>query len=524
MKLPRYSSTALPRTEQVDPNLVAAAAQAKTQFVTESLTGLSEFAVQVYDAEQQTKQANAIAKTEADVAGFLASGEWEQEVTPEQKDFMGRTIRESRPMEEKKAEDWATIKKQTSGYLEGLTGRRRREAETALAGIYMKAEIEAQAKADKLRVRRAKNTTFDTVTMLQESGNFVAAREQIDTATELGILSPAERKSALEKNREMETLRPYHIAVSSGNINSIEQARAEILTDESITDPDKRMSVYKQLLAEEERLQSEQDDNPVYEQNYLQMLPGAVDGSLPLNQLIANRDNLTEDRFDTLTSIIRARSSNRSSGNFTTTSGERYIDQQLRNVLTWAYDDKTVPFDIAIRDAKANILMNPNIGASDAQKAVADIDKYAESIINNSDWRQVLDVQRAEITGISGGSVFMMSSADNDIEAEVYERLELDFYRAAISEGATFNPDRWISENKYKYRMPVIEKKAAEGRYQVAFTDDGEFDFEGTVENILARFNERINLSPEEDGFLEREEAQRLVEKEVNNLKRLAGR
>jgi hypothetical protein len=522
MKLPRYSSTALPRTEQVDPNLVAAAAQAKTQFVTESLTGLSEFAVQVYDAEQQTKQANAIAKTEADVAGFLASGEWEQEVTPEQKDFMGRTIRESRPMEEKKAEDWATIKKQTSGYLEGLTGRRRREAETALAGIYMKAEIEAQAKADKLRVRRAKNTTFDTVTMLQESGNFSAAREQIDTAAELGILSPAERKSALEQNREQEVLKPYYDAVSTQNLSTIEQARAAILTDGSIADAEKRMTVYKQLLAEEDRLQADEDDNPVFEQNYLKALPRAVDGSLSLDTLIANRDNLTESRFDTLTSIIRARSSNRSAGDFTNTAGEKYINDQIKNLLTWAYRDETVPYSEAVDQAKANILMNPNIGAADAMKALSDIDGYTKSIIDNPDWRQLLDVERASITGMTATGSFM--AGDKDVEAEVYESLELGFYRAAMRQGDRFDADKWIAENRFKYRFDAISARAEKGGYNIVINEEGTgIDLEKTKIEVINTFRRRTELEPKNDLHLDEEAALASIGREIKYLQKMLG-
>ncbi len=110
--------------------------------------------------------------------------------------------------------------------------------------------------------------------------------------------------------------------------------------------------------------------------------------------------------------------------------------------------------------------------------------------MDNPDWRQLLDVERAAITGMTAGG--FMSSGDKPVEARAYEEMELAFWRAAGKDGPSFDADKWLSDNRVIYRSKAIQPKANEEGWKIVIVG-GEFDIDATQKSISDRGSDLLN-------------------------------
>ena len=520
IQLKRYSSTALPQKDVVDPATAAAAAAAPFQFGAQVAGVAADFTQQLYTAEQESKASAAVAEAESRLKRFTSGVEWELDKEPDQLDDEGNVIKEGRPMEEVKAEQWTELTAGLTDLLGGIQSRSARTAaEAKIQSLQLQAELDAQDKIDKMMLRRGKNRDFDSIAVLQGVGDFDGAATLIK---ESQFLSPAERKAARRDNQEKRSLKPYLDVLATGNVALIDAAAAQVLDDLRIEDPDKRMSVYKQLILESDRLDAEMDDLKVFEDNYLKALPAALDGSLRIEQLVDERDAFTESRFDTLVSIIRGRSQNKSAGGETNQAGHAAMNNTIRTLMVYDSRDPTVSFKATVEQAKRDLAMNPNIDLDDLVQVHGRIDSLFSQIRSNPQWRQLLDVERAAMTGITE-SGFLQVTNDSKVETLAYEEMEQAFWNEAERAGPGFNAEQWLVDNRYQYRKRALEKSVLDAGWQIIDNADGTWiDVEATQESIMAALREKQRTDT--TGHYETQEGQDIwIGKQMRLLKPILG-
>jgi len=527
--LPRYSSTALPQESTLSPPAAAAREMAPAQFGVAAAGQVSQFAKSLYEAEQQAKVDYAVAQTKMESKSFLAEADWKQDRADDDVDFQGRVIKKGKPTEQAKIEQWGKVKERVGGLTEEISGKYKASAESQISEILFDAELEAQDKVNTILIQRGKNMTYDTVSVLQASGDFGGAREAIINGSDNGFLPAGERNAMLEKNLQRAAMNPYVDALTSGNGLFIDAAASSIQDNDSIP-PEKRASVYKQLIAESKRLEADFQNNPAFEDNYVQFLPGVINGTVGLNQVIENRKNLSDKRFDKLVGISMARTESKEGGDITSSAGQSVIDNVTRDVMTYALRDQTMPYDDQVERAKNLILADPRISTVDAGNAVKKLDALLKVQRDNPMYRKLLDVERAAITGMSGTGIFTVT-ADSQEEALIYETMELAFYEAAEAAGPTFSPKAWLDENRFSYRLPAIQKVAEKGKWGLVISADGkDLDFELTQKNIENRANEKLALDEDDrEGFMGSTPEERKLSaetwygREISKLNRILG-
>ncbi len=446
----------------------------------------------MYEAEQQALEDSAVAKAGRDFDTFENDEAWARSKEDDQVDSQGKVIKEGRPIEDVKIEEWDEINKNLSSGLTKISSRSARASATArIAELRFDSEARTQDKINKIRIERGKNLSADTVVTLQQAGKFDLARDVIVRAAESGFYSPGERKAELKRNRNMQILNPYMLALGSGDLSKVEGARADVMGNLDIEDPLQRLSIYKSLLGEEDRLEADFQVDPRFEDNYLKALPLAMDGSLSLPSLIDERKNLTEKRFDGLVIIIKGRSSNSVNGGVTNSAGNAAMDKVMRELIVWRSRDPFSNYAEDIERAKLEIAMNPNISLNDVLQAQSRIDTISDQVMDNPDWLQLLDVERAAITGLTAGG--FMSSGDKPVEARAYEEMELAFWRAARKDGPGFDANKWLDDNRVIYRSKTIQPKANKEGWKIIIVN-GVFDIDATEKSIQDRGNALLNI------------------------------
>ena len=530
MKLPRYSSTALPRTVNISPQMAGQAAATAGQLVTQATTAASEFTFKLYQAQQQANVDSAVAKAQMQAKQWVEDPQWDRPTTEPREDFSGRIIEEGKPTEEVKLQQWGSIKNSMSDGVADIKGRYKKAAETQIAQIQFEAELEAAKKVDQILIDRGKNTTNDTIVTLQDMGDYAGARQAIINGTDSGFLSPAERAAKLHENSQMQKMEPYADALTSGNSNAVAAAAADVRTRTDI-DPDKRTDLYKQLIAAEKQIEADEQADPVREKNYMTMLPGTIKGDVTVEQIIDAQRNgqLSDTRFDYLITIAKGRQDAKSSGMLTNSAGQKRIDEITRGVMLYSQRG-VMPFNKQVDEAKLAILRDGNISTDDADAAVKRLDALLKVQRDNPMYRQLLDVERAAITGVTGSGIYTVT-VDSAEEALIYQEMELEFYEEAQRKGPDFEPRKWLNENRTFYRMNAIENYAAKEQWEVIKTPDGKIDLQGTKDSILARTNARLSIPEGETGSFvhpegeeaTRKQATRWMGKQIEKLDKLMG-
>ena len=530
MKLPRYSSTALPREVNISPQMAGQAAATRGQLVTQATTAASEFTFKLYQAQQQANVDSAVAKAQMQAKQWVEDPQWDRPTTEPREDFSGRIIEEGKPTEEVKLQQWGSIKNSMSDGVADIKGRYKKAAETQIAQIQFEAELEAAKKVDQILIDRGKNTTNDTIVTLQDMGDYAGARQAIINGTDSGFLSPAERAAKLHENSQMQKMEPYADALTSGNPNAVAAAAADVRTRTDI-DPDKRTDLYKQLIAAEKQIEADEQADPIREENYMRMLPGTIKGDVGIDQIIDAQRNgsLSDTRFDYLITIAKGRQDSKSGGSLTNSVGQKRIDDVTRRVMLYGVRDELTPYNEMVDQAKLEIMSDGNVSTDDADAAVKRLDALLKVQRDNPMYRQMLDVERAAITGVTGSGIFTVT-VDTAEEARIYQEMELEFYEEAERKGPLFEPKKWLNENRTMYRMNAVEKIAEKGNWSVVKTADGKgIDMEATQQSIFAAANTRINLADKSKGFagenMEEKEAaaRRWVAKQYERLQAVSG-
>jgi hypothetical protein len=525
MKLPRYSSTALPTEASISPEQAAATEAAKGKVISTALGAASELSLAMYNAEQQAQSDKKVAETMMQISAFQNDPQWDrQKGTVDEK---GNVI-DDKPTEEVMVKKWEQLRSNVGTGMEDLKYAYRSKTESAVSQMLYEAELAAQEKIDKVRIERVRTEVDDSIVAMQQAGAFGMADEIIRNAFDSGIISADTRKAYKAINDERMSIDPYQKILASGDANAIRGAAAEIIDDTDIVNPETRMKKYKEMLAEAKRIEALQNDdtNPALERNYRKIAPRLLNGSFSLEQALKayEEGNITKARYDHIETVIRGRSSNKSDlGGLTTSAGARFAANTIREVMSYG-PDAEVPYDEFIQQAKDAILADPDISTEDVMNAHNKINGLAKVVRDNPDWKQLLDIEKAAITGMSDGAMFVTSSANTE-QVLAFQTMESDFYVAAMREGPNFDANAWLDANRFGYRKKAIEKYIQTDPYlmnrpgvMVYLEGNKGVDIEKTEQQLLMRSKEIV-----QSGELEQEVAYIWVGLQVETIRNMAG-
>lgn len=249
MKLPRYSSTALPQTVNLSPQMAGAAAAARGQIgeaaVKTALQGF-DLAMAVRDASDAATFDEAAVNAKVGTRSVLESEDW------------NKTEVAGKPTEEAMRTEYAKQKSSAYASLNPMKGKRAKEEATRKLDLYyVEQDFEFEQKAIKHQIQAAATKTSKALQTSIEQNDFVEAR-RIATAArtnghidDVGAMQIEGNIVAAEMDYDAEVIAStVDEAYMTGGKDAGEQAYAEVLTRKYDSPEARGMAIDK---AEEKR-------------------------------------------------------------------------------------------------------------------------------------------------------------------------------------------------------------------------------------------------------------------------------
>ena len=235
MKLPRYSSTALPRTVNISPQMAGQAAATRGQLVNQAVGEFSAFAVQMMKAESESKAREDMADASIKLSEFENDNRWEQDEI------------DGRPTETVMMEEFALLEKEMIGAGEDIQLRSVREqVKTQTEQALVETRLKAESVGNHVRIRRTKARDSMSMDKQQRAGNFDAAAGIVTEGYESGMYTMGERDALLEQNEKIKRLTPYIDVIGSGDIGRLNSKALEALDDKTLR-ADEKIDMWRTL-------------------------------------------------------------------------------------------------------------------------------------------------------------------------------------------------------------------------------------------------------------------------------------
>ena len=437
MKLPRYSSTALPREQHLDPALAAAAAAAPGQFASQALSVVGDFAMKMLTAEEQSKAREADADNRIKLAEFESDPRWEQDEV------------EGRPTEQVMLEEYETLEKEMEAVGEGLVIKSiQSELQSSIKLRSADTRLRMQDAGNKIRIRRTKARDALTIDKLQRAGDWETVSTTITAGYESGIYTMAERDGMLEQNRKLERITPYIDALGSGDESEMDAKALEALTDKTL-DADERVSMWRTLssAADGEEADYHRERSERWSNNAVGMWRDY--GALSVSD-IEGMDISPEMKM----TAIKQKRTDALSGKVYDNPAAVALGEEL---ILSLYSDSNANVD-NISKILGGMVTTGDLSSGTGLELQKKLMSISEDVFKGSNFSDVMRTAELEITkGIPTEDIFDFWGDNAALVGTIQSDWRSEMMRAKIDEGASFNPREYYEANIQRFRDRVDE-------------------------------------------------------------------
>ena len=482
MKLPRYSSTALPSTATISPGQAAAAAAAPGQFGAQVAGLVSDFATKMGEAEDRSQARKEDADASFKLKEFESDPRWEQDEI------------DDRPTEEVMFEEYDLLIKEMEGVGEKISSREVRDI--TLKGIRAQAEdvgLRIRDKGDQVRIRRTKARDKLTIQEYQKAGAFEKADDVIREGFDDGIYTSEERNVLLEVSSKLKRLEPYIGELGSEDFSRLEDKALEALEDKTLN-ADERIDMYRALSASANSREAE-----YYQDRSRRQKKNMVDMWSDFDSLSVAEIKLADVSPEQKKSAILMKRAAALTGASSDpqTVGDLYLSLS-RIGINDDYSVESVSEEIAFEASMGNISYEDALELQ--QKALTvDTSRFKGVQFNDLVSRGAKDITQGMEIADFWEAEFFSEEIKLDV-ARLSNEWSREFTDAKIDGGAGFNPRDWFAENIQEYRdraNKIVEKITAPTAESIMQNNKGDFNADFNMEGFK-RDIANSNLTDEE--------------------------
>lgn len=443
MKLPRYSSTALPTQDTLSPQEAAAAAAAKGEAYGQIAGTVSDFAWKMMQAEDQSKAREQLADQAIKLSEFENDTRWEQDEI------------DGRPTEQVMLEEYSKLESDMAIMGGDIQQKAVREqVEIQSEGALVDARLKAEAIGNSVRIRRTKARDAMTMDKLQRAGNFDASAQTVLDGYETGMYTMGERDALLEQNDKLKRLDPYFSTIGSDNVNELNSKALEALDDPTLRAAEK-IDMWRTLSsaadAEEARYYNERarrwnDNSVAVWKNF---------DALSTDDIVASDVSPETKR----SALLMKRSDAQAGLSVIDDPGAKQQVYELISEMSEGRQKHSYVTEIIAGYAKSG-----QLSFETAIKLQQDAITYSDKVFAGAQFNDIASLGYNMITrGVPSDALFEFYKEKKGAKlAQLANEWKTALVEAKIEQGPSFDPRQWYEENvdSFRNRADLIQNEA----------------------------------------------------------------
>ena len=432
MKLPRYSSTALPRTVNISPQMAGQAAATRGQLVNQAAGEATSFLLKMREASDKSEARSETAKHKLKLAEFANDPRWEQDEI------------DGKPTEQVMLEEFGILEKKIEGMGANISTKGIRESvQTDAQSLVDDVRLKLEDAGNRIRIRRTKAKDASTIDDYQAAGDWRGVDSVINEGYSDGLYTMAERDGLLEMNAKRERIQPYFDSLSSNDERVLENKAIEALTDERL-DPEERVQMWRTMssAADAQIAKDMRDRSERWSQNSTAMW-------LDFDQMSPQEISQSDISPEMKNAAIRMKRSESGAGR---TSDSAESVREVEALMLSMYLDTGVTQE-SVSSAIADQVMNSGLSLTTALEYQKQLKGIADDVNRGANFSDILRAGELEIgKGFDTNSIFDVFGENAGKVGVLQSEFRSAMMRAKMEQGASFNPRTWYSENIDGYR------------------------------------------------------------------------